>query len=866
MRSPHAVHRVRLDEPLIGEHEVVFGWDVTPNSDLYQANGFRLSFPPELDLASVPRSLWLRLALICLHPHWALLRPCRVELPFHLGYGEREFWLRLTEVVAVQLEAYGEAKSRRPALDLLDEGPTLRPAPILARSGRVAASFSGGKDSLTQSALLAELTDRPLLVTTTSPVPWANDHIGAARARVMAEITGRLPVELVEVRSDFRACWDNAFPSRQGCLLSVNELTDVLLYQATTIAVAAASGITRSFMASEADLQYNVSGNGEVIQHGHFASSAVTHGALDRLLRAFGLRLGSITYPLHTPQVQALLWRRYHDLTDLQFSCWQAADGGQACSTCAQCIEIALLILAQGLTPRRAGIDPVQVLAAWAEPRPNQYQERAPRLHPTRSPRDKLYRILQGMPVECVAAILSADPVARKDDRLQEALDAYQRLRERAARLSPPPAPGYITGFLELVDDDLRGGLRTILDQYFTAAPADEFAPMVGRSRSLARWIADPLTRRAPTRGDAFPPDAGAQRARSVPARPRPLAGGCSAHGSAGAMSLVERFERAFGETVGCDHVVACSSLTAALELALGASSIGRGDEVILPTFAPVAVANAVMRRGAVAVLVDAEPETWNLDSLAFAARISDRTRALVVFHTYGHPAPMESVIDFADRNGLRVIECCATALGAEYRGTRVGAIGTAGVFSLSMGELLDTGTGAMLTTRDEVVAAIARELRDPAREMALDCRISELQAEVGLGQLDGFDDRLERCRATARRYRERLAVLPGLTLGSKASDVRTASTTLGVLVEDEFRCTRDELRSTLAAQGVETARVFTPIHLLDSSLQGLRYPVAERLYRHGLCLPIGPELNDGDIDRIVAEIATVASPVRQTP
>jgi hypothetical protein len=490
MRVGDAAHRVRLLPPRVGEHVVEFEWEVAPATELYNTTGFRLTFPAEVDLVAVPQALWLRLAMICLHPHWALLRPCRVELPFYLGPRERAFWERLTSTVAVQLVAYGAESRRGRPVAIHDDGPALPPVTGTANGVRAAAAFSGGKDSLTQAGLLAELTDRPLLITTTSPVPWAHDHTGAARRRTLSEITRRLPVDLLEVRSDFRQCWDNGYSGAHGCSLTVNELTDVLLYQATTIAAAAGSGINHSFMASEADLQYNTSDHGEVIQHGHFASSAATHAALDVLLRRFGLRLGSLTYPLHTDQVTAILWQRYAGVADLQFSCWSAADGAQACSTCQQCLEVALLLLGEGVSPRRAGIDPARVLSAWAASRPDAHQARGPRLHPHRLPRDKNVRIVQGMDSARVDAILAADP------RREEAVAAYSRLHDRLAGDSAPPHPGYVRAFLDLVDGDLRKGLEAIFaDQSLTPSSDPELDAMCRRSRSLAQWIADPLTR-----------------------------------------------------------------------------------------------------------------------------------------------------------------------------------------------------------------------------------------------------------------------------------------------------------------------------------------------------------------------------------
>ncbi len=486
-------HRIRLQAPRIGAHQVEFRWNVSPATELYLANQFTLSFPPEIDLGAVPRALWLRIALICLHTHWALLAPCRVELPNYIGPAEREFWLRMIDVAALQIEAYGGPAGRRRRVELHDDGPRLAPAGSADAAAGSASSFSGGKDSLLQAALLAELTDKVLLVTTTSPVPWARDHVGPARAQTLSEIGRRLPVELVEVHSDFRASWRNDFSGNAGCLITVNELTDVLLYQAATVIAAAARGIGLALQASEADLQYNASHRGEVIQHGHFAAAAPIQVALSAMLARFGQRPGSLTYPLHMQQVQGLLWRRYRHLADLQFSCWRATGQERACSTCGQCMEVALVILDEGFSPSGAGIDPIRLLCEWGPPRPGYSTAGRPILHPTRSAQDKFTRILKRLSPERVGEILAADPHCRDDHRLQLAVSGYRRFQARFLKLAAPPEPGYLGGFLELVDVELRPRLRAIYDEQFEPADEREFGPMIARSRSLARWIAAPL-------------------------------------------------------------------------------------------------------------------------------------------------------------------------------------------------------------------------------------------------------------------------------------------------------------------------------------------------------------------------------------
>ena len=487
-------HRVALDEPRVGAHEVEFRWRVSPPTDLYERTAFALEFGAEVDPRRVPPALWWRVLMLCLHTHWALLRPCRIEVPISLGAAEREFWLRLIENAAIQIEAYGGAARSGPVAEIVDHGPPL-PVPVAVTApGRSLVAFSGGKDSLVLTALLAELGLAPLLVTVSSPVPWARDHVGVARDRARDEIAARLGVETVEVKSDFRTSWRLGYAARDGCRLGVHELSDLPLYEAAMAAVASARDIGRMFLASEADLQYNGIHDGEVVLHPEFLSCAVTQSALDAVWRPHGLRQGSLTYALHMPQVQRLLLRRYAGLADLQCSCWRAPPGQRACNTCVKCFLSTIVALAEGVSPRLVGPDPVAVLCAHGEwSLDAQSSHGAPTLHESRSSRHHVIRCLQAASTEQVDSIIGADPEARSDPRRGEAVAVYARLRAQALARLVPGEPGYIAGFLDLLAPELREPLRAIFDQYFEPAPEREFGPMIARSRALAAWITEPL-------------------------------------------------------------------------------------------------------------------------------------------------------------------------------------------------------------------------------------------------------------------------------------------------------------------------------------------------------------------------------------
>jgi hypothetical protein len=430
--------------------------------------------------------------LLCLHSHWALLRPCRVELPVALGPGEREFWQRLVDHVTAQLEFYGSPPRLGRSVQIVDSGPPLGHHEVDAASERAAVAFSGGKDSLVLAGLAAELTERPLLVAITSPVPWANDHVGVGRDRVLNEIPQRLAIDVHEVFSDFRTCWELGFSTLDGCALGVHELSDLPLYQAATAVVAAASGAGTCMMASEADIQYNAASGGRLLLHREFPSCSVTQGALDALLGRFGMHQTSLTYPLHMAQVQGMLLRRYRHVAGLQFSCWQAPRDRQWCSSCEKCLQIAIITLAEGLSPTALGIDPISVLCENAdyslEP-----TGKVPRLHERRTSRDKIVRALQSVPTERAAALIADDLATRAENRLGQALAVYARLRAQALAKDVPPEPGYVTDFLDLVHADLRQPLRAILAQHFPPTEEPEFKAMSKRAQALASWIGEPL-------------------------------------------------------------------------------------------------------------------------------------------------------------------------------------------------------------------------------------------------------------------------------------------------------------------------------------------------------------------------------------
>ena len=238
---------------------------------------------------------------------------------------------------------------------------------------------------------------------------------------------------------------------------------------------------------------------------------------------------------------------------------------------------------------------------------------------------------------------------------------------------------------------------------------------------------------------------------------------------------VLGEFERSFAEYAGASHAVGVSSGTAGLHLALLALGIGAGDEVIVPSFTFIAAANAIRYVGAVPVFVDIDPVTLNMDPECVERAITSRTRALMVVHTFGRPADVSALLEIAGRHQLKVIEDACEAIGAKYRGRRVGRFGDAGVFAFYPNKQMTTGEGGMVVTSDPEIAASLRSLRNQGRrptddwlehsELGYNYRISEMNCALGLTQLRRIDGMLERRRAVAEEYDSRLRRCPGLIL-----------------------------------------------------------------------------------------------------
>jgi perosamine synthetase len=337
--------------------------------------------------------------------------------------------------------------------------------------------------------------------------------------------------------------------------------------------------------------------------------------------------------------------------------------------------------------------------------------------------------------------------------------------------------------------------------------------------------------------------------------------------------SFIREFEARFAEACGVQYGIACANGTVAMHLALATLGLEPGDEVIIPTFTMIATANAVTYCGATPVLVDMEPNYWQMDVEQVARKITRRTKAIVPVHIYGHPTDMDPLLELARKHGLHVIEDAAESHGAEYRGRRTGGLGDAAGFSFYGNKIITTGEGGMVTTDNKEIARLAWNLRDHAfsserhfwhKFVGFNYRMTNLQAAVGLAQTEQLDTFVEQRRRNAAEYTARLQGIPGITTPPEAPWAKNVYWMYGILVDERaYGMSRDALRKVLADEGIETRTFFIPMHCQPvywQQFKGQRYPVAEGLCRDGFYLPSATSLSVSEIDHI-AQVIREACP-----
>jgi perosamine synthetase len=326
----------------------------------------------------------------------------------------------------------------------------------------------------------------------------------------------------------------------------------------------------------------------------------------------------------------------------------------------------------------------------------------------------------------------------------------------------------------------------------------------------------------------------------------------------------VGAFEEELASRCGVAHAIATSNGTAALHLALAVAGIGPDDEVVVPSMTFVATAAAVRYLGALPVFADSDPDHWCVDPGDVARRVGSRTRALIAVDLYGHPADMDALSHIAAEHGLVLVEDAAEALGASYRRRPAGGLGRLGVLSFYGNKIITTGEGGAVLTDDAELAERARFLRDHAMdperrywhgEIGFNYRITNLQAALGVAQLERLDEFLARKRAIAAAYRGGVQDIAGVTVQAEAEWASSSWWMTTLRIDDAQGVDRDELAVRLGGRGVDSRPTFVPLHVLPPYRQEKSLPVAEAVGREGLSLPSSTSLSDTELEYVIASV-----------
>jgi perosamine synthetase len=335
---------------------------------------------------------------------------------------------------------------------------------------------------------------------------------------------------------------------------------------------------------------------------------------------------------------------------------------------------------------------------------------------------------------------------------------------------------------------------------------------------------------------------------------------------------FVRKLEGALAQLTGRKEGVAVANGSVALDLAVTALDLPPGTEVILPTFTIISCAQAVIRAGLTPVPVDCDPQTWNMTPETVAAAITPKTKAIMVVHIYGLPVDMDPILELAREHGLKVIEDAAELIGQTYKGRPCGGFGDISTLSFYPNKHITTGEGGMVLANDPGLIARCRSLRNlcfgPRRfiheELGWNARMSNLQAALGVAQMERIEEFLQKKRAIGKEYLAGLKNLPGLiTPQPSESFAENIYWVFGVVLDESIRRDADWAMQELKKTGIETRPFFWPIHEQPvfrkaGFFQGMRLPHAERLARRGFYLPSGLGLSRSCQDEVIKSMSKI--------
>ncbi len=336
---------------------------------------------------------------------------------------------------------------------------------------------------------------------------------------------------------------------------------------------------------------------------------------------------------------------------------------------------------------------------------------------------------------------------------------------------------------------------------------------------------------------------------------------------------FVKEFENKFSRQVNRMHGIAVSNGTAALDIAIEALGIGPGDEVIVPTFTIISCIGQIIRSGAKPILVDSDPDTWNMDVRQVESKISSHTKAIMIVHIYGLPVDIDPLLELAKQYNLKVIEDAAEAHGQTYKGKSCGSFGDISTFSFYPNKHVTTGEGGMTVTNDDDLAEHCRSLRNlcfqPEKRfvherLGWNYRMTNIQAALGIAQLEQLSKFTTIKRQMGKKYAEQLGDIDTLQLPlPSTSYADNIYWVFGLVLEESSACDAEMAMKQLAAKKVGTRPFFCPMHqqpVLNKMglFRGESYPVADRLYKQGFYIPSGMALTDEQIYRTCTAIREI--------
>ncbi len=331
----------------------------------------------------------------------------------------------------------------------------------------------------------------------------------------------------------------------------------------------------------------------------------------------------------------------------------------------------------------------------------------------------------------------------------------------------------------------------------------------------------------------------------------------------------IPRFEKTFAMYCGVKYGVAVSNGTTALHIALVALGIKAGDEVLVSTLTNMATFFAVLYQGALPIPIDIESDTLNMNPTLLESKITPKTKAIVVVHLFGHPVDMDLVNIVAKKHGLAVVEDCAEAHGALYKGQKVGGLSDAGCFSFYANKIITTGEGGMVTTRDAVLADKMRSLKGLAfgddlkfmhKDVGYNYRLTNLQAAIGCAQVEKIDEIISHKRRIAAYYKQKLQGLHEIQLPVEKSYAKNVFWMYHIVLKNKGLEQRRQIMKFLLEKGVETREGFIPYNLQDTFIaRGLTKkedcPIANAVAYNSFYLPSGPVLSEEEMDYVVENL-----------